>query len=460
VAPAWRPDQDKPILLVTSFILTNCSSRVRRGCRLRTVVVPADHEQDRWASTYNAIASLSASSPWRSSRSAPFGLAQDRGRAECARPHPAARHGRAVSTPLAVSRLSIQSRGPHRSRRVRVRRRRRIQFVLRSARRAAGPDKSVWAGLGRAFTGSRTRTAAYFVTSHDPHRRGSDRLQRLQTGADRAGQGQAGQTASVAGYTLTYKGMTGGTGPQDSTRSVATFAVSRGRRADSAPWRRTPCVSGERGGGARRDPRTAVRGPLRGRRRAVRPARRGRSRCAWSFSLSCAGVDRIHSCSAWAPPCRSGRGAAARSRRRAPPSPRPTPTAAWTARRLDGDCRAARDRGRGLRKTFGRREVLRAFPSAWSAAASSASSAPTAPERPRRCACSPRCSRPARARSGSRARCARGPHARAPHYRTHLAHADALPGPHRPGEPCASTPTCTASRTARPASRTFSSVSN
>ena len=38
-----------------------------------------------------------------------------------------------------------------------------VQFVLRSARRAAGPGKSLWAGLGRAFTGSRTRTAAYFV---------------------------------------------------------------------------------------------------------------------------------------------------------------------------------------------------------------------------------------------------------------------------------------------------------
>jgi len=38
-----------------------------------------------------------------------------------------------------------------------------IQFVLRSARRAAGPDKSLWSGLGRAFTGSRTRTAAYVV---------------------------------------------------------------------------------------------------------------------------------------------------------------------------------------------------------------------------------------------------------------------------------------------------------
>ena len=38
-----------------------------------------------------------------------------------------------------------------------------IQFVLRSARRAAGPDASLWSGLGRAFSGSRSRTAAYFV---------------------------------------------------------------------------------------------------------------------------------------------------------------------------------------------------------------------------------------------------------------------------------------------------------
>jgi cytochrome c-type biogenesis protein CcmF len=39
---------------------------------------------------------------------------------------------------------------------------------------------------------------------------------------------KAGQTASIAGYTLTYKGMTGNTGPQSSTRSFATFAVTRG----------------------------------------------------------------------------------------------------------------------------------------------------------------------------------------------------------------------------------------
>ena len=38
-----------------------------------------------------------------------------------------------------------------------------IQSILRSAQRAAGPDKSLWAGLGRAFTGSRTRTASYIV---------------------------------------------------------------------------------------------------------------------------------------------------------------------------------------------------------------------------------------------------------------------------------------------------------
>jgi cytochrome c-type biogenesis protein CcmF len=38
-----------------------------------------------------------------------------------------------------------------------------IQFVLRSARQAAGLDRSLWSGLGRAFSGSRTRTAAYIV---------------------------------------------------------------------------------------------------------------------------------------------------------------------------------------------------------------------------------------------------------------------------------------------------------
>jgi len=104
-----------------------------------------------------------------------------------------------------------------------------IQFVLRSARRAAGPGKSLWAGMGRAFTGSRTRTAAYVVhfgmilvvaglIGSNVYKHEGTALVKVK----------AGQTASIAGYTLTYKGMTGNTGPQSSTRSFATFAVTRG----------------------------------------------------------------------------------------------------------------------------------------------------------------------------------------------------------------------------------------
>jgi len=104
-----------------------------------------------------------------------------------------------------------------------------IQFVLRSARRAAGPGKSLWSGMGRAFTGSRTRTAAYVVHFGMilvvAGLIGSNVYKHEETALVKV---KAGQTASIAGYTLTYKGMTGNTGPQSSTRSFATFAVTRG----------------------------------------------------------------------------------------------------------------------------------------------------------------------------------------------------------------------------------------
>ncbi|HZK15612.1 MAG TPA: cytochrome c-type biogenesis CcmF C-terminal domain-containing protein, partial [Solirubrobacterales bacterium] len=104
-----------------------------------------------------------------------------------------------------------------------------IQFVLRSARRAAGPGKSLWSGMGRAFTGSRTRTAAYFVHFGMilvvAGLIGSNVYKHEETALVKI---KAGQTASIAGYTLTYKGMKGNTGPQSSTRSIATFDVSRG----------------------------------------------------------------------------------------------------------------------------------------------------------------------------------------------------------------------------------------
>jgi cytochrome c-type biogenesis protein CcmF len=103
-----------------------------------------------------------------------------------------------------------------------------IQFVLRAARRAAGPGKSLWAGLGRAFTGSRTRTAAYFVHFGMilvvAGLIGSSVYKHEETALVKV---KAGETASIAGYTLTYKGMKGSTGPQNSTTSIATFDVSR-----------------------------------------------------------------------------------------------------------------------------------------------------------------------------------------------------------------------------------------
>ncbi len=103
-----------------------------------------------------------------------------------------------------------------------------IQFVLRSARRAAGPGRSLWAGMGRAFTGSRTRTAAYLVHFGMilvvAGLIGSNVYKHEETALVKV---RAGETASIAGYTLTYTGMKGSTGPQDSTRSIATFDVTR-----------------------------------------------------------------------------------------------------------------------------------------------------------------------------------------------------------------------------------------
>ncbi len=103
-----------------------------------------------------------------------------------------------------------------------------VQFVLRSARRAAGPDKSLWSGLGRAFTGSRTRTAAYVVhmgmvlivaglLGSTVYKVESSTILKVKPGA----------TASLNGYTLTYKSMADSTGPQSSTKTTATFAVTK-----------------------------------------------------------------------------------------------------------------------------------------------------------------------------------------------------------------------------------------
>ncbi len=104
-----------------------------------------------------------------------------------------------------------------------------IQFVLRSAKRAAGPDKSLWSGLGRAFAGSRTRTAAYIVhlgmVLVVAGLLGSTVYKVEQSTIVKV---KPGQTASLNGYTLTYKSMSESTGAQNSTRTVATFDVSKG----------------------------------------------------------------------------------------------------------------------------------------------------------------------------------------------------------------------------------------
>jgi cytochrome c-type biogenesis protein CcmF len=103
-----------------------------------------------------------------------------------------------------------------------------IQFVLRSARRAAGPDKSLWSGLGRAFTGSRTRTAAYIVHMGMvlvvAGLLGSTVYKVEQSAIVKV---KPGETASLGGYTLTYKDMTESTGAQNSTRAEATFDVTK-----------------------------------------------------------------------------------------------------------------------------------------------------------------------------------------------------------------------------------------
>jgi cytochrome c-type biogenesis protein CcmF len=103
-----------------------------------------------------------------------------------------------------------------------------IQFVLHAARRAAGPDKSLWSGLARAFTGSRTRTAAYFVhlgmvlivaglIGSNVYKVEKSTIVKVKPGA----------TASLNGYTLTYRKMDDSTGAQGSTRSVAHFDVTK-----------------------------------------------------------------------------------------------------------------------------------------------------------------------------------------------------------------------------------------
>jgi cytochrome c-type biogenesis protein CcmF len=103
-----------------------------------------------------------------------------------------------------------------------------IQFVLHAARRAAGPNASLLSGLGRAFSGSRTRTAAYVVhlgmvliiaglIGSNVYKVEVSKLVTLK------GDG----TADVSGYQLVYHGMTSGSGPQSSQKSIASFDVKK-----------------------------------------------------------------------------------------------------------------------------------------------------------------------------------------------------------------------------------------
>jgi len=103
-----------------------------------------------------------------------------------------------------------------------------LQFVLHAARKAAGPDKSLWSGLGRVFTGSRTRTAAYFVhfgmvlivaglLGSNVYKVEKSTIVKVKPGA----------TAGLNGYTLTYRTMDESTGAQGSVRSVAHFDVAK-----------------------------------------------------------------------------------------------------------------------------------------------------------------------------------------------------------------------------------------
>ena len=174
-----------------------------------------------------------------------------------------------------------------------------IQFVLRSARRAAGPDRSLWSGLGRAFTGSRTRTAAYVVhigmvlvvaglLGSTVYKVEQSAIVKVKPGADRE---PRRLHAHVQGH------GTRAPAPQRlhaQRGDVRRVPGRQGARHAGAAHRRVP---GERRRRARRHPGPPVRGPVRGRRRAVRHARPRRSPCAWSSSRSSAGCGSAPSCS-------------------------------------------------------------------------------------------------------------------------------------------------------------------
>jgi cytochrome c-type biogenesis protein CcmF len=109
-----------------------------------------------------------------------------------------------------------------------------LQFVLHAARRAAGPGRSLWTGLGRAFTGSRTRTAAYFVhmgmvvvvaglLGSALYKTESSALVSTKAG----GEGSTLVTDD-GNYTLKFTGMRSEPGSQSSQRTYAAFEVLQG----------------------------------------------------------------------------------------------------------------------------------------------------------------------------------------------------------------------------------------
>jgi cytochrome c-type biogenesis protein CcmF len=108
-----------------------------------------------------------------------------------------------------------------------------LQFVLRSARQAAGPGGSLWAGLGRAFTGSRTRTAAYVIHMGMvlivAGLLSSALYKTESSGIVSTGPKQDGGTFTTddGRYTLAFTGMRTEPGPQQSERTYAVFDVFR-----------------------------------------------------------------------------------------------------------------------------------------------------------------------------------------------------------------------------------------
>jgi cytochrome c-type biogenesis protein CcmF len=106
-----------------------------------------------------------------------------------------------------------------------------IQFVSRTARRAAGPGKSLWSGLGRAVTRRRSRTAAYLVhlgmVFVVAGLLGSTVYKQESFGyvSTQAGTGEAVFVTDDLKYFLEFTGMRELPGSQGSTRYLAGFDV-------------------------------------------------------------------------------------------------------------------------------------------------------------------------------------------------------------------------------------------